>query len=167
MLQAQEVIKDKFWIVMSSVYGKVGTLRKVNSGYEFYDQRNDEKSIVDNMDEAFKIKQKATDESGEETITVDGYDSGVTRVYPVDEENELPVFRKTEKGKTIFAAGYYIVKFEGMGWQHAFAPKLSTLTKYFYRGPFFSKWEMYQELRKHRRSKDHAKDLKTTNNSVS
>ena len=31
----KEVIKDKFWIV-ENTYGKVGTIRNTNDGYEFY-----------------------------------------------------------------------------------------------------------------------------------
>lgn len=151
MLQAQEIIAGKFWIVMST-HGKVGTLRKTSAGYTLFDQRNNTTITYDNFEQAFTEKSKSqdTDFSGN-IVTVDGYSTGVNKAYPVD-HTTLPVFKKTENGKAIYAAGYYIVKFSGMGWQHAFAPKLSTLDKYNYKGPFLTEWEMNLELRKHRRN---------------
>ena len=40
----KEIIKDKYWIVEGQ-YGKVGTLRKVDEGYEFFDQNNNKKGL--------------------------------------------------------------------------------------------------------------------------
>ena len=50
--------------------------------------------------------------------------------------------------KTIFVAGYYILKYDGMGWQHAFCPKLETLDKYEHRGPYPTEWDMNLNLKK-------------------
>jgi len=41
----KEIIKDKYWIVEGQ-YGKIGTLRKVEEGYEFFDQNNNKKELI-------------------------------------------------------------------------------------------------------------------------
>ena len=47
-LKIKEIIKDKFWIVEGQ-YGKAGTLRKVEEGYEFFDQDNNKKELLDSL----------------------------------------------------------------------------------------------------------------------
>lgn len=147
MLKAREVIADKYWIVDDKSGRKVGTLRHCDSGYEFFDSRTNEKTIFDNIED-FNITER--EEEKESNVLVDGYPSGVSQPTPVPHES-LPVFRKTPTSKQEFVAGYYILKFEGMGWQWAFAPRLATLDKYEYRGPFLTEWEMNLELKKYKR----------------
>lgn len=152
MYQAQEIVKGKFWIVTSS-YGKVGTLRLVDNKYELFDQRDNSKKVFESFNEAFKEKQTSRESDVTGTlINIDGFNTGQTVAFPVDHE-DLPLFKKTKNGQAVYAAGYYIVEFSGMGWQYAFAPKYSTLCKYNYRGPFVTEWEMNLQLRKHRRNK--------------
>jgi len=147
MLKAREVIADKYWIVDDKSGRKVGTLRHCDSGYEFFDSRTNEKTIFDNIED-FNITER--EEEKESNVLVDGYPSGVSQPTPVAHES-LPVFRKTPTSKQEFVAGYYILKFQGMGWQWAFAPRLATLDKYEYRGPFLTEWEMNLELKKYKR----------------
>lgn len=144
MLKVREVITDRFWIV-DDRYGKVGTLRACPDGYEFFDNRTSTKKILGSMDD-FNV---VSDQVQEGERIVDGFP---TKDIPHPAEHpDLPVYRKTAKGKAIYAAGYYIIRFEGMGWQWAFSPKLDTLNKYEYRGPFRTEWEMNLELKKHKR----------------
>lgn len=143
----KEVVKDKFWIVENS-YGKVGTIRNTEAGYEFFNQTNETTTVLDNLDN-FKIADSAT-QIKEALKTYKGLPTNSSSVYPV-EHNELPLFRKTEKGKSVYVAGYYILKYEGMGWQHAFCPKLDTVEKYETRGPFLTEWDMNLSLRKARK----------------
>ena len=51
-LKIKEIIKEKYWIVEGQ-YGKVGTLRKVDTGYEFFDQNANTKEVLDSI-ESFK-----------------------------------------------------------------------------------------------------------------
>jgi hypothetical protein len=52
----------------------------------------------------------------------------------------LPVYTKTNKSKSWFAAGWYNVK-KGQKWQAVLAPKLITLQRYPYQGPFYTQEE--------------------------
>ena len=58
----------------------------------------------------------------------------------------LPLYTKTPKSKSMFCAGYYIVKFETVNWRKAYCPKIITLQRYPYKGPIKSKTEMVAQL---------------------
>ena len=61
-------------------------------------------------------------------------------------QHKLPVFTKGSKSKSFFCAGYYIIRFN-FGWAKAYCPKLITLNRYPYQGPYFTKEEMQTQLR--------------------
>lgn len=148
-LKIKELVKDKFWIVESST-GKVGTIRQHVKGYEFFDQRNKEVVLLESIDNFTHLE---TVEVGVENAnkTYLGYPTNSSVVIPVEHES-LPVFKKTENGKSYYTAGYYILRYHGMGWQHAFCPKLDTIEKYEYQGPFLTEWDMNLSLRKAKKS---------------
>jgi hypothetical protein len=54
---------------------------------------------------------------------------------------QLPVYTKTIKSKSWFAAGWYNVK-KGRKWKAILAPKLITLQRYPYQGPFYTQEEV-------------------------
>jgi len=158
MLVANEVIAGKYWIVNTSDGRKVGTLRSVDTGFEFFDSRTNETSIFESMAD-FNVAQR--EEVQDTNVLVNGYPSGVSTPVAV-EHDTLPAFKKSPTSKQLFVAGYYIVKFTGMGWQWAFAPRLATVDKYDYRGPFLTEWEMTLELKKYKRgSKNEFKTSQT------
>jgi len=68
----------------------------------------------------------------------------------VNEHPEIPLYTKTEKSTVYYAAGYYCLGFPA-GWMPAYCPKLSTINKYEYKGPFKSDKEMKSILTKLRR----------------
>ena len=51
-----------------------------------------------------------------------------------------------EGNKVYYAAGYYCINFE-KGWKQANGPKLATLLKYGFTGPYKTEMEMRQQLR--------------------
>ena len=53
--------------------------------------------------------------------------------------------KKVKKSKSLYCAGYYIIKFE-KGWVRSFCPKMLTLDRYPFKGPFRTQLEMKQEL---------------------
>lgn len=63
-----------------------------------------------------------------------------------DVKHRLPIFTKGNKSMSFFCAGYYIVQFNN-GWVKSYCPKLITLNRYPYQGPFKSKEEMQDQLR--------------------
>jgi hypothetical protein len=62
-----------------------------------------------------------------------------------DVKRKLPLFTKSSKSKSLYCAGYYTIKFE-KGWVKSFCPKLITIERYEYRGPFKTELEMRTEL---------------------
>jgi hypothetical protein len=68
------------------------------------------------------------------------------RVYnPVwDVKHRLPLFTRDTKSKSWYAAGWYMVK-QHRAWKAVQHPKLITLQRYAYRGPFHSKEEASAE----------------------
>ena len=53
----------------------------------------------------------------------------------LDVQRYLPIYSKGRKSKSCFCAGYYLVKFNN-NWVKQFCPKLITLNRYEYQGPF-------------------------------
>jgi hypothetical protein len=147
MFTTKELVKDKFWIVEASS-SKIGTIRKHGDLYEFFDQRDKTTTTLETLD-GFKTAERKVDIKAE-SQSLNGFPTNSNIVIPTEHET-LPLFRKTEKGKVVYAAGYYILRYHGMGWQHAYCPKAETLDKYDYQGPYFTEWDMNLQLRKARK----------------
>tara|TARA_B110000503_G_C7099015_1_gene392950 strand:- start:255 stop:740 length:486 start_codon:yes stop_codon:yes gene_type:complete len=58
---------------------------------------------------------------------------------------KLPIYAKSNKSKSQYCAGYYVIKFR-KGWVKSFSPKLITLDRYPYHGPFKTELEMKSML---------------------
>lgn len=144
------VVENKFWIV-TDLGSKIGTVRLTDKGYDFFDQRTGKKETLKDIKH---LNQVSKENNNSNTGILKGYDTGVVNPIADNTSDILPTYRKTQGSKTVYCAGYYILKFHGMGWQWAFAPKLTTLTKYQYEGPFQTEWEMNLELKRKRRFKD-------------
>ena len=143
-MNIKELINDKFWIVENS-HGKIGTIRRMPNGFEFFDQRNNTTSIIDDMSKFKEIKNTAKEDTSVKIYK--GYPTNSCIVIEV-EHKALPAFKKKDNSKNVYAAGYYILRYHGMGWQHAFCPKIETLEKYEYQGPYLTEWDMNLSLKK-------------------
>jgi hypothetical protein len=64
-------------------------------------------------------------------------------VYNV--RKKLPIYAKSTKSKSQYCAGYYVIQFR-KGWVKSFCPKLITLERYPFKGPFRTEQEMRQQL---------------------
>jgi hypothetical protein len=62
-----------------------------------------------------------------------------------DVKRQLPLFTKSEKSKSLYCAGYYIIKFD-KGWVKSFCPKLITIERYISKGPFKTESSMKEAL---------------------
>ena len=58
---------------------------------------------------------------------------------------KLPIYAKSTKSKSQYCAGYYVIQFR-KGWVKSFCPKLITLERYPFKGPFRTEVEMRQQL---------------------
>jgi hypothetical protein len=151
MYTTQEVVQSKFWIVLAHG-AKVGTLRITDSGeYEFFDHRSNQITLLADLSGLIDLNTPVIRDHDVTSVSrnVQGYPSGFASPVPA-EHPRLPVFKKSIAGKSMFAAGYYIIKFRD--WLPSFAPKLSTLEAHEFQGPYFTEWEMNLELKKVKRN---------------
>jgi len=141
---AKSIVKDQFWILKQNDR-KVGNIESTGDGYSVK---------IDNQVTNFKtinmIRQRANIEfesvgnipsKEPASFQVQGYPSN-SRVYnPIwDVKHKLPLFTKTAKSRSWFAAGWYQIK-QRRTWSVVQSPKLITLERYTYQGPFYTNEE--------------------------
>ena len=150
-LQAKPIIENKFWIVEKDG-ARYATLRKDEEnrfvlsnerGFEIYDSQE---SLTNKYGKDFfrvKIVREADDAS---PCEVHGFPTSTTPHNTMfDVRKKLPLFTKSEDSKSLYCAGYYVIRFD-KGWVKSFCPKLITLQRYEYQGPFKTEIEMKQVL---------------------
>ena len=153
-LIAKPVLKDKFWIVEQNGE-RVGTM-SYNEEQRYMFSSAAETCFFDNtrqMKRKFGIDIEWGDATTNiESVTPDKEVHGFpTSVCPYnsmyDVKHKLPLFTKSEKSKSLYCAGYYIIHFD-KGWVKSFCPKLITIERYESQGPFKTDIEMKQALSK-------------------
>ena len=144
-LIAKPIIENKFWIVEQDGE-KFATLRKDDTrfvmsnenGVQFFPNR---KSVLQQFGKDFfvvKIKKEADNAQPNE---VHGYStSNKPHNSMFDIKKKLPLFTKSKDSKSLYCAGYYTIRFD-KGWVKSFCPKLITLQRYEYKGPFKTEME--------------------------
>jgi hypothetical protein len=150
-LHAKPIIDNKFWIVEKNGE-KFATLRKDDenrfvmsnaSGVKIYDNRA---SIVKHFGKEFFIAKIIKEADNSIPDEVHGYaTSSKPHNAMFDIQRKLPLFTKSKDSKSHYCAGYYIIRFD-KGWVKSFCPKLITLQRYPYQGPFKTELEMKQRL---------------------
>lgn len=147
-INAKEIVKDRFWIVEDNGV-RVGTLSisedqfmlSGTKGTRFFKTtRQLQKSFETNIN---WTKLDIVESSIKE---VHGYPTSCepfNNMYDV--KRKLPLFTKSKKSKSLYCAGYYIIRFD-KGWVKSFCPKLITVERYEFRGPFKTEILMRQEL---------------------
>jgi len=141
-LIAKPVIEKQFWILQDGNQ-KVGNIEACAGGYQvkINNQVAQFKTIrmaAQRVNIEFETAPKSTNKKS--TIDqVHGYPAA-GRVYnPMwDVKMKLPVYTKTTKSKSWFAAGWYRIK-KGRNWSTDQDPKLIVLQRYPYQGPFYTK----------------------------
>lgn len=145
-IQAKPIIDDKFWIVEEEGV-KIGTLRKNEDKFVFSNETgirifDNKKSITEQFGKDFfvaKIIKEATNANPQEVHGFATSTSPHNAMYDI--QKKLPLFTKSGDSKSLYCAGYYIIRFE-KGWVKSFCPKLITLQRYEYKGPFKTDLEM-------------------------
>jgi hypothetical protein len=149
-LKAKPIIEGKFWIVEQDG-NKFATLRRDDTRFVLSNENGvkffpNKKSITKHFGEDFfiaKIKKEA-DNSNE--LEVHSFPSSTKPHNSMfDITKKLPLFTKSSDSKSLYCAGYYTIKFD-KGWVKSFCPKLITLQRYEYKGPFKTEIEMRQVL---------------------
>ena len=144
MLVAKPVIDKQFWILQEN-NRKVGNVEACAGGYQVK---------INNQIAQFKTIKMAAQRANiefEPAVKLSKPKATMDQVhgYPVsgrvynpmwDVAQQLPVYTKTAKSKSWFAAGWYRVR-RGRTWTTTLAPKLIVLQRYAYQGPYYSETE--------------------------
>ena len=149
-LRAKPVVKNKFWIVEDGDQ-KVATIQAIDEGGFVYVHDNQrekfptvnllKKKLNINFERvAAKAKTKAAHEVYNYPCSARPYNE------LWDVSKKIPIYTKTEKSKSYFCAGYYLIKFSN-NWVKAYCPKLITIQRYEFIGPFKSAEEQHAQLR--------------------
>ena len=154
-----EIIKDKFWILEDAGV-KLGTIRKKddsdfeviirNEGIEILGTDALTTKYGSSILEPKLVKRIESVEYGKSIDEVLGYPckhKGFNTVLQEIKGKQVPVYTKTENSKTLYAAGYYGLHFNGV-WRNTYCVKLETLHNYEFVGPFRSKSEVEAEVLK-------------------
>lgn len=145
---AKTILKDKFWI-MESNDQKIGTLSYNDERYMF--SSPEETCFFNNTRQIKKrfgqeLEFITFENKIEQEYFVQGYPTSTQPFNSMfDVKKRLPLFTKSDKSKSLYCAGYYIIKFD-KGWVKSFCPKLITVERYETKGPFKTELEMRQEL---------------------
>jgi len=149
-LKAKPILQDKFWIVEDQGV-KVGTLSKNEEGFvvttsgktNFFKSENQLKRT---FGKNFLIASIQESPDAEKKLEVHGYP---TRTKPYnsmyDIQNKLPLFTKSEKSKSVYCAGYYLIKFN-VNWLKSYCPKLITVERNEYMGQYKTEFAMKAAL---------------------
>ena len=148
-LLAKAIVKNKCWIVEDDGI-KIGTIMTNPKGvvYQHENKREQFTSLKLCSDRYNIIVDKTPPKR---VITESNSVYGFPCEYKAnnalwDVKHKLPIFTKGSKSKSFFCAGYYIVKFNN-GWVKSYCPKLITLNRYPYAGPYDTLEEMQERLR--------------------
>lgn len=152
MFSAKPIVEGKFWIVEENGE-KVGTLHKkennkfmlsAKGGNSFFGKK--EELIKAFGKDFFSSKINTSISSDDDVREIYGYPTSCRPYNSVfNVKKKLPLFTKSEASKSLYCAGYYIIRFD-KGWVKSFCPKLITIERYDNRGPFRSEIEMKQVL---------------------
>ncbi len=151
IIHAKPVIDNKFWIVEEDGE-KIATLRKNEdnrfvlsneTGIKIFETKE---SLTREFGKEFFVAKIVKEADNAEPNEVHGYATSTTPHNSMfDIKRKLPLFTKSSDSKSLYCAGYYTIKFE-KGWVKSFCPKLITLQRYPYKGPFKTEIEMKQVL---------------------
>ena len=146
-IHAKPIIDGKYWIVEQDGE-KIATLQK----------KENNKFILSNThgEIVFNKKEELTEEFGNDFFLnsnkvkvtvpalreVHGFPTSCKPFNSMyDVRKKLPLFTKSDQSKSLYCAGYYIIKFD-KGWVKSFCPKAITIERYPSKGPFKTEFEM-------------------------
>lgn len=150
-LIAKPVVKNKMWIV-ESAGTKVGNIMAVDEGGVVYVHDNEREMFpsIKLLSKQYNIefvKAEKPKKVKQDIYDVYGFPTNSAPNNEVlDVQRYLPIYTKGSKSKSFFCAGYYIIKFSST-WVRAYCPKLITLNRYEYQGPFKTQERMIEAMK--------------------
>lgn len=147
-IHAKPIVDGKFWIVEQDGE-KIATLHKKENNKFILSSSNGE--IMFNKKEDltkefgkgfFLTSEKVKVTTTEEIKECHGYPTSCKPFNAMyDVQRKLPLFTKSNQSRSLYCAGYYIIKFD-KGWVKSFCPKAITIERYPFKGPFKTELEM-------------------------
>jgi hypothetical protein len=114
-----------------------------SDGSSFFGKREE---LIKAFGKDFFSSKIKTTISQDENCDVYGYPTSCDPYNPMfNVQKRLPLFTKSQASKSLYCAGYYIIRFN-KGWVKSFCPKLITIERYENKGPFKTDLEMKQVL---------------------
>jgi len=150
-LIAKPIVKNKMWIVEDSGR-KVGNIMAIEEGGFVYvhDNQREMFSTIKLLSKKYNIefaKAEKVKKEKQDVYDVYGFPTNSRPHNQVlDVQRYLPIYTKGAKSKSFFCAGYYIIKFSST-WVRAYCPKLITLNRYEYQGPFKTQDRMIESMK--------------------
>jgi len=145
---AKPIVKNKFWVVENRGQ-KIATIQaRDNGGFVYvHDEQREFFPSVKILKQKYKIKFGSIQKINKlQTKTVYGFPVTSKAFNEVwDIQRKLPIYSKSSKSKSLFCAGYYVVKLNG-DWSIQHCPKNITLSRYSFNGPYKTKEEALQRL---------------------
>jgi hypothetical protein len=152
---AKVLIPEKEWLIKDG-RKKIGSIAKVKKGYEllchgksipFKDLAEIKNQIgISMFEESIKKTKKELGDPG--AYFIYDYPCKTKPFEPLyNVHKKLPLYTKRLKSKSQHCAGHYIIKFR-KGWVKSFCPKLITLERYPYQGPWKTEEESRVALKK-------------------
>jgi len=144
---AKILIPKKEWILKNNSE-KLGSVIKEKKGFSFLKKGN--KIKFHNMSEiesqlGIKIPDNFFEENQKKSMNDDfiyDFPCSSKPYSPVfNIKKKLPLFYKSSKSKSQYCAGYYIIKFK-QRWVKSFCPKLITIERCQFKGPFKTEAEI-------------------------
>jgi hypothetical protein len=150
-IHAKPVIEGKYWIVEQDG-SKIATLQKKENNKFILSSRtgeimfNKKEDLTKEFGQDFFLTSQKVKVSTTQVKEVNGYPCSCKPYNSMfDVRQKLPLFTKSEQSKSIYCAGYYVIKFD-KGWVKSFCPKLITIERYPHKGPFKTETEMKSVL---------------------
>ncbi len=149
--EAKILIPNKEWILTSNNV-KLGSVAKNKKGFSFLKKgkKVNFRGLTD-IEEQIGIKIPSIEptpsiEVADTEYKIYDFPCGRKPYNPVfNIKKKLPLFYVSPKSKSQICAGHYIIKFNKR-WVKSFCPKLITLDRYPYHGPFKTEAEVKQLL---------------------
>jgi len=133
-IHAKPIIDNKFWIIEEDGE-KIATLRKNEdnrfvmsneAGIKIYDTKE---SLTKEFGKKFFVVKIIKESSDSLSNEVHGYPTSAEPHNTMfDIRKKLPLFTKSGDSKSLYCAGYYVIKFD-KGWVKSFCPKKITLER--------------------------------------
>lgn len=148
---AKPIVKNKYWIVESEGT-KVATIQAIDEGGYAYVHDNTRerfdtiKMLSKKYNIVFDNSKPAKNAKGHEVYGFPCKGKPYNQVWDV--QRRLPIFSKEPKSKSLYCAGYYLIKFNH-SWIKEYCPKNITIGRYEYLGPYRTEAEQlakYKEL---------------------